>query len=237
MNTKMIAVGAVAASSLLFGSVARAQGTADEAGRQAGGRGNAPPPADRAVELKVDTGYAQGFGNVASGRPSLTDVGSAGGAVEIGAGYRFNPNFMLGLYGTGATFSRGSAVDSTTNLYAATAGIEANWHFLPRLELDPWVGLSSGWRGYWANSNAGTLSEHGLQIVRLQVGLDYRIDQAVAVSPVIGADLSTLVTEQTPGQTGWHDIQSPNVNTFLFAGIMGRFDIPTASSSGRVASR
>jgi len=76
-----------------------------------------------------------------------------------------------------------------------------------------------------------------MEIAKLQVGLDYRIAQAVAISPVVGADLSTFFTQQTPESNGWTNISSPQVNTFFFAGVMGRFDIPTQSSSSQVASR
>jgi hypothetical protein len=201
---------------------------------------HARDPADRSLELTVGTGYAQGFGNVGTGRPSLGDRGGAGGAVQVGVGYRLIPQLTLGLYGAGSMFDRSDQVDGSTNLYTANAGVQADWHVLPSAhDLDPWLSLGTGWRGYWEHANAGTLSMHGLELARLQVGVDYRLDREIAVSPVIGADLSTFLTEAAPNAS-FSNIPSPNVNTFVFGGIQGRFDIPVGertSSSITVASR
>jgi hypothetical protein len=237
MNSKWVAAAAVAVGSMLIAGAAnaaekdQAQDTSAENGRL--------DPISNAVELRVATGYAQGVGNVGANMPSLTDTGTAGGEVELGVGYRLIPQLTLGVYGSGAAYGRGSQVDSSTSLYSATAGAEADWHFLPgRSEWDPWVSLGAGWRGYWLNDSQGTTSLQGWQIARLRVGVDFRIDKAVAIAPVIGADLTTFFTQSTPVSNGSTNIQSPNVNTFLFAGIQGRFDIPTGSDSpSRVASR
>jgi hypothetical protein len=195
--------------------------------------------ADRSVELTVGAGYAQGLGNVGAAQPSLGDVGQAGGAVQLGAGYRLVPQLTLGVYGSGAMFARGDQVDSTTNLYTATAGVQADWHFIPAAShFDPWVSLGTGWRGYWLSADQGTTALHGLELAKLQVGVDYRIDRSIAVSPVIGADLSTFLTESTPTTDAYHNIHSPKVDTFLFAGLQGRFDIPVgARGDQQVASR
>jgi hypothetical protein len=76
-----------------------------------------------------------------------------------------------------------------------------------------------------------------MEIAKLQVGLDYRIDQAVSIGPVVGADLSTFFTQSTPGSNGFSNISSPQVNTFVFAGLMGRFDVPTQLNRSQVAAR
>jgi len=236
MNTKWITALTVALSGVVVSGVAGAA-EKDEAGAQQSSRELAP--ATHAVELTIGTGYAQGFGDVASGQPKLTDLAQAGGAVQTSVGYRVIPQLTLGVYGSGAMFSRADQVDSTTNVYSASAGIESDWHFLPSShQLDPWVSLSSGWRGYWVHNNQAETSLQGLQIARLQLGLDYRIDNAIAISPIIGADLSTFLSERTPTSGGFTNISNPNVDTFLFAGLQGRFDIPTRSgSTSQVASR
>jgi hypothetical protein len=237
MISKWMAAAAVASGSVLFAGAASAQ---SEGGAAAPGeqRSSEVAPAARAVELTIATGYAQGFGNVASGQPSLTDVGLAGGAVEVGAGYRFVPQLSLGVYGSGAMFGRGDSVDKNANLYSATAGVEAGWHFLPARSIDPWISLGTGWRGYWVSADRGTTSQHGLELAKLRVGVDYRLSQSVSISPVIGADMSLFLTQSTPGADGYSSISSPNVNTFVFGGVLGRFDIATGgASTSRVASR
>ncbi len=237
MNTKLTLGTSVTIALLSFAATAGAQTqTKDEVKTE--GRSADLTPATHAVELTVGTGYEQGFGKFSSGQPSLTDIGTAGGAVQLGVGYRIIPQLTLGLYGSGAMFGRADQVDSSTKLYSAAAGVQTDWHFLPGgHELDPWISLSSGWRGYWINQNTGNASAQGMEIAKLQVGLDYRVAQAVALSPVIGADLSTFFTESTPQSNGFASISSPQVNTFIFAGVIGRFDVPTESAHSQVASR
>jgi hypothetical protein len=237
MNTKMIPGAVLTMSALSFATNASAQAQdKDQVIPEAPTRDF--PAATRAVELTIGTGYEQAFGRVAADQPSLTDMGQAGGAVQIGVGYRLIPRLTLGAYASGAMFGRGDQIDSSATLFSSSAGIQADWHFLPGgHELDPWVSLGSGWRGYWINENAGNVSVQGMELAKLQVGLDYRIDQAVSVSPVVGADLSAFFTESAPGSDGFRNISNPHVNTFLFAGFMGRFDIPTETDHSRVASR
>ncbi len=180
----------------------------------------------------------QGFGDIGTNQPTLTDVAQPGGAVQLGVGYRLIPQLALGLYGSGAMFSRGDSVDSSTNLYSAAAGVQADWHFLPaHYEFDPWVSLGTGWRGYWIHGEGGTTSLQGLELGKLQVGVDYRLARTIAISPVVGADLSMFLSESSPTSQSFSNISDPKVNTFAFAGLMGRFDIPVGARSAEIAAR
>jgi hypothetical protein len=236
-QTKRILVIASTMGALLVAGSANAQvQTKDEATEGAAEKRLAP--ATKAVELTVGTGYEQGFGKFGSGQPSLTDVGTAGGALQIGVGYRVIPRLTLGLYGSGAVFGRGDQVDPSANLYSTAAGFQADWHFLPGGHLlDPWISLGGGWRGYWIGANSGTTSIQGMEIAKLQVGVDYRIAQSISVSPVVGIDLSSFFTQSTPETNRFTNIPSPDVNTFLFAGMMGRFDLGLGSRNQQTASR
>jgi hypothetical protein len=241
MNRKWMAASAAVVGTTMFAGVASAQETTSSPARdeaRAGAPSRELPAAKDAVELTIGTGYAQGFGDVASNHATLQDLGTAGGAVQIGVGYRVLPQLTLGVYGTGAMFGRADSVDGSAKLYSATAGVQADWHFVPQAsEWDPWVSLGTGWRGYWVDADQGTTSLHGWEIAKLQVGVDYRIAPAVAISPVIGADLSTFFTESTPQSSGFANLSSPTVNTFVFGGVLGRFDIPTRGTGSGVAAR
>ena len=236
MNSKWMAAFAAAIGTVALAGVASAQ---ERERTVTPTRSDRLAAANDAVELTVGTGYAQGFGEIGTNQPKLTDVSQPGGAVQIGVGYRIIPQLTLGLYGAGSMFSRGDQVDTSTNLYSTAAGIQADWHFLPTgYEWDPWVALGTGWRGYWIHGNQGTTSMHGLELAKLQVGVDYRVARAVAISPVVGGDLSMFLTESTPASPSFSNITDPKVNTFVFAGLMGRFDIPVGNeASSQVAAR
>jgi hypothetical protein len=181
MNMKIKFAAALATGLFsLAGSAQATEGAKDSASPSEDANARLPA-ADRSVELTVATGYAQGFGDVAAEQPSLTDVGQAGGAVQVGVGYRLLPKLTLGVYGSGATFSRGDRVDGSTNLWSATAGAQADWHFIPSgSTVDPWVSLGTGWRGYWVSADQGTTSIQGLQLAKAQVGVDFRVAPQIA---------------------------------------------------------
>jgi hypothetical protein len=238
MNSKWTLAASAAMGTMLLAGTASAQETTRDAAQTTGDRARDLPAATHAVELTVGTGYAQGFGNVGAQQAKLTDIGTAGGEVQLGASYRLLPPLGVGVYGTGAMYGRGDQVDGSANLYSATAGIQGDWHFLPAAsEWDPWVSLGTGWRGYWVNTNEGTSSLHGWEVAKLQLGVDYRIAPAVSISPVVGADLSMFFTQSPATATGFSSVSSPDVNTFVFGGLLGRFDIPTEAKAGSVAAR
>jgi hypothetical protein len=186
------------------------------------------PRASSGIELGVSTGYSQGFGKIATAQPTLGDISGAGGAVEVDIGYRLIPNLALGVYVTGAEFSVPDSGPTNTNQFSASAGVQAILHILPDRTWDPWVSVGTGWRGYWSKTDVvGTTSRHGVEAGRVQAGVDYRLNDKIALSPLIGADLSVFVTEQTAGQSTWHNIQDPNVNTFVYGALAARFDVPT----------
>jgi hypothetical protein len=148
-----------------------------------------------------------------------------GAAVELNAGWRINPSWLVGVYGTTAWFSTGSNPGNTLNNWSATAGVQGNYHFLPGEGFDPWVGLGAGWRGYWVNRPEGRDTRHGLDVARLQVGVDIPVTSGVNISPFAGATASLFLTQQLANETSFSNISSPNVNFFFTAGVMGRFDL------------
>jgi hypothetical protein len=238
MNSKWTLAASAAMGTMLLSGAASAQQAPRDEAQASSDRSRDLPAATHAVELTVGTGYAQGFGNVGALQPKLTDIGTAGGEVQLGAGYRLLPSLGLGVYGSGAMYGRGSQVDNETSLYSATAGVQGDWHFLPAAsEWDPWVSLGTGWRGYWLNNTQGTSALHGWQIAKLQLGVDYRVAPAVSISPVVGADLTMFFTQSAAQATGYSSVSSPDVNAFVFGGLLGRFDIPTQSPASGVASR
>ena len=93
--------------------------------------------------------------------------------------------------------------------------MQANYHFLPDNEWDPWVGLDTGWRGYWVKHATGTDSRHGLDIARLQAGVDYRVSPEFALSPYVGAGLTTFLTQELAAEQSFSNVRSPDVNIYV----------------------
>jgi hypothetical protein len=183
------------------------------------------PPAN-ALEIAVATGYTQGVGPIGGNTQHVEDLSRAGGAVELDAMYRINSTFAVGAYGSFSKYATGDQISDQTDVFGATAGIQAAAHLRPERSVDPWVSVGSGWRGLWLSPQSGkNTSLQGLELARLRLGVDYRISEDVAISPVIGGSLNMFVSEDSPMTTKYTEISSKKANFVGFAGIAGRFDL------------
>jgi hypothetical protein len=176
------------------------------------------------LELSAGLGYGQGLGPVGRGVPTLQQLGNAGGTLQLNAGWRIDPRWEVGVYGEYGLYSSGSRSDSN-HAVSAAAGIQGQFHALPAHRTDPWVGLGFGWRGYWGDVDSGKYRLQGLDLVRLQAGVDYRLTPSLAIGPVAGATVSYFLSEKAPGASHYSDTESRKADTFVFAGVGGRFDL------------
>ncbi len=179
-------------------------------------------PSD-AFELKVGTGYTQGFGNVAPGRP-IDDVAGAGIGASADVDYRINIPWSIGVEGQYQEFS--SAQNTSSRGLAVNLG--ATYHFMPVLHGDPWLRFGTGYRFVWENDPVGapnlSVLRHGLDVLTLKIGYDVRATEDVALGPVVGADLNVFLWQDASnGSAG--ALSSAQVGTFVYAGLQGRFDM------------
>jgi hypothetical protein len=219
----LIHVGSILSAALLVASAGTAR--AQQVEEESSGFDHAVAPVSRALEIAVGGGYLQGAGDIAADAARVQDLSGPGGTVELKLGYRAIPNLAFGGYGAYSQFGTGdSAVGN--DVRSASAGVYADWHFRPDRSVDPWVGLSSGWRGLWLVPDSGKqTSLQGWEIVRLQVGLDYKVSPEIAIAPVIGASVNVFLTQDTPATADFETIQDPRPNVFFFGGLQARFDV------------
>ncbi len=115
---------------------------------------------------------------------------------------------------------------------ASATGVQGQFHVQPLAALDPWVGLGFGWRGLWIDHGMGTHAMQGLDLVRLQVGVDYRVSPRFSIAPVLGVTATEFLKEKRPGATSYANVSDRKVSTFVFAGLSGRMDILGGSTRG-----
>jgi hypothetical protein len=179
------------------------------------------------VEVAVATGYTRGAGPLADNGGHLEDIAGPGGAVALAAAYRIDPTFSVGAYGTFSKYNNGDPMaDVHTDVLGATAGIEGIVHLRPARSIDPWVSLGTGWKGLWRNEPSGrNTALQGLELARLQLGVDYRVSPEISLAPIVGGSLGMYLGEDSPMTTGYSEISDKRVNVTGFAGIAGRFDL------------
>jgi hypothetical protein len=171
-------------------------------------------------------------------RPSAEECSAAGGQLEVDFGYRLTPELMIGLFGTASKYGSRAGLPTGNATSSASIGAQAGWHFRPLHGLDPWLTLGSAWRGYWEHvgTGLGTNSFGGWEIARVQVGLDARLNDRLAIAPVLGADVNMFISESAAGTLGYRAIPG-HLNTFVFAGVAGRFDIGPSTSTATIMGR
>jgi len=181
-------------------------------------------PTGRALEIAVGGGYTQGAGG-AGAAGSIEDVTGAGGNVELQVGVRIRPSFTLGAYGTLARFDAGDMLPEG-RAWGATGGVQARWNAREDRSIDPWISVGAGWRGLWLSpSSGGSSSAHGVELLRVQLGVDYRISPSFAITPVVGASASTFLVEDGPLSDGLTRVRDNQLDVYGFTGVLGRFDI------------
>lgn len=184
----------------------------------------------RALEIVVGTGYTQGFGSLQSG-VDMRDVITPGIGVDVGLGYRANPHWALMFGGQYQEF----AAERAASARGFLTGVAAAYHVAPYTRTDPWVQLGAGYRFLWENPHDVTqpnLLSHGIELAKLTVGVDFRVDKDVAIAPVIGADV-TLPLWQAIGGNASVAINDPRPSTFVFAGLQARFDVTAEHESAK----
>jgi len=188
-----------------------------------------------AFEVKIGTGYTQGFGLL---RPSqsLPDVAGAGLGVNVDADYRANPYWSVGLQGEYQEFANNTSTNNAARGMAGNIGVTG--HFAPFIHGDPWIRVGTGYRLLWSvaptNGEPNTLV-HGFEVAKATIGYDLRASSAVAIAPVVGADLDIFGWQEQNGVNS--TLSSAQVGFFVFGGLQGRFDMGETEGRTQVAKR
>jgi len=182
-----------------------------------------------AFELKLGTGYTQGFGRIVPG-VGIPQVAGAGVGVNLELDHRVTPYWSWGIQGQYQELGREDNAGGSRGL---TGNIGVTGHMSPYSATDPWARIGSGYRLLWLVDPPflPTQMLHGFEAADLMLGLDLRPASSVALSPVIGADVNVFVWNHSV------PLSSAQVGTFIFAGLQLRLDAgPKAVEAPAVAN-
>ncbi len=172
-----------------------------------------------AFELSLATGYTQGFGSLETGN-SVSSVANAGIGFELGLGWRINPRWAVLWAGQWQDLG---AERTQSSVNGFTNSIAVQYHFAPTLRTDPWAEFGAGYRFLWESfPYQSDVTHSGWQLARVRLGLDFRIDESASIGPVVGADVNLFQWTSGPGYSFYN---GGDISTFLWAGVLGRFDI------------
>jgi hypothetical protein len=260
----------IAASSLglvvLLSGSARAQGEAPATQSEA-----FPPPkvqhredwmAPAGLQLGLRTGYALGSGVVYSGLP-VTRGTDGYLPIILDVGIRMLPEFYLGAYGQfGFVTNKGDVTTCPTGFGCTTQnwrfGIAADYHFMPRLRWDPYIGINFGYEvlheslegttavpvapGVNVPANVSVdVTDRGWEYIGFTLGSDYRLSRYAAIGGFLSASLnqynvhSGTQTAVVAGQSVTTPLPEVNhgMHEIYIIGLRGTFDAPFGGGSAR----
>jgi hypothetical protein len=182
------------------GGLALASSASARAQEEQGSFARQPVRAPRsAFEIGVTPGYTQGFGRIAGETRRIQETSDAGFGAALSLGYRASPHWHIGWTGQFQEFGANPSLPGNTAVRGLLTGVDATFHTMPYERVDPWVEYGAGYRMMWiAPANEAATLYHGLELARLQAGVDFRVSPDVAIGPMLGADLDMFLYE-VPG--------------------------------------
>jgi outer membrane protein W len=142
--------------------------------------------AGRKVRLGVGVGFAMPLGDLSTA-PLSYDI-TRQVPVSLEAGYFIAPHLLIGAYGQYG-FAAGGEDSGDGTVRDVSFGIQAQYHAAPRAGIDPWLGLGVGYEILSNRSEQGDMVARGLELARLQAGLDLRVAPAFTLGPFLGLSL------------------------------------------------
>lgn len=196
----------------------------------------ADPSPGFGASLRLAYGIPMGSASGEAGA-DLSKIFSGSLPIQVDVGYRFTPNLSVAAYyqyafafvasdlGSGSYTCSSSGVSCSGN--DMRLGIEAFWHFMPGQQLDPWIGLGTGYEWSKVTVESGGISAdvkfHGWEFFNAQVGLDYQVAPQLGVGPFVQFALGQYSTAEALGTSG--DIANKAVHEWLQIGVRGTFNL------------
>ncbi|MCP3102853.1 hypothetical protein LZ198_28645 [Myxococcus sp. K15C18031901] len=178
------------------------------------------------VNIGLGAGYVYKHGTSrTTGAPEnlkITDAADVSIPLLVELGYRINPRFYVGVWGTWEkVFTKTNDISCPENFDCNNSqwrfGPEGRFHFLPTSRFDPWVGLAVGLEILKSHVKGDTqvalpngataparfdssVTDRGPTFARLSIGGDYRLARFFAVGPMLTASIGSY-TVRTGDQT------------------------------------
>jgi outer membrane protein W len=195
------------------------------------------PPAERRVRIGLGFGRGLPFGSYESDttmRSSSFDQTP----LSLEAGYLIGGHVVVGAYAQYGFMSNGyespcSYWVGKCSKHTTTVGIQAQYHMTTDELLDPWVGVGVGYErlNFHAKPADGatysvTSVRSGIELVKLQGGLDFRLARAFSFGPFVsysvGEYLHRTDTFSGAGGEGSQSINlAPASHQWLTLGVKG----------------
>jgi hypothetical protein len=190
-------------------------------------------PSDTGVALGARVGAALPLGS-AEQNDDLSDGIALGIPIMLEGGYRFGPGIVVGAYlGWGPLFTKHCPDAASCSAWDLRFGLKGEYHLRTLPNIDPWVGLGTGWEILHGSQSAGSVSTSsslsGFEFVTLQGGADFVLAPSITGGPFLSFSLGEYSNASVSGGAGGDASASiPNkaLHEWLTIGFRAAYDIP-----------
>jgi opacity protein-like surface antigen len=201
----------------------------------------------------VRVAYTDGVGVVYKG-VHLSDASSGALPLLVDVGWRIVPELYVGVYGQYApvflkTYALTCPSGSSCTAQDWRFGVEADYHFLPRSTLDPYVGLGAGYEilhtslrgvtlvpqgeGFVLATVQESITDRGWEFVSLTAGLDWRFCESLGAGLFVLGTLGEYNVQAASGTATSGMQQEPlsflpiqiAPHALAFVGLRGTFNL------------
>ena len=187
---------------------------------------------DQGVQLAARVGFTLPFGSVlgdnGGGASSFSDTFTGFIPFELEAGYRINPNIMVGAflqYGIG--LPKNCATGASCSGHDISFGIQGHYHFAPKEQIDPWGGVGIGYEilglSQSGSTSNGDLTLSGFQYITLQGGVDFPVAANFKLAPFINLAIGSYTNESFNGNSS--SSFNSAVHELVTVGLRGSFTL------------
>lgn len=195
------------------------------------------------LEVGLRTGYAiplgAAVGGGTNGSGDLSKVYNGVIPIWVDAGYRLNPNMMIGAYFQyGIGMLNNSAFQGCGQGGVSCSGndmkiaAQFHYHLMPDQTIDPWAGIGIGYEIASVSASAGGQSAgssfSGFQFFDIQAGADYKVMPNLGIGPFIDFSLGQFSNCSYSGAAsslGSCKIAQTAMHEWFTIGIKGAYDI------------
>lgn len=218
MKTVLVGMGVVCA--LTIAGAASAEAPPERVGFQMDIRtGYAIPGGD--IANNVNTNQGAKLSDYAGGQvPLLVDIGAKViPMLFVGGYFGFGFGGPSGQMETLCNSDGGSCLAVSVHL-----GVEAQVHFIPEGEVNPWLGYGIGYESLAFSHSGGsssddddTLSVSGWEYAHFMGGVDFRLSRVVGLGPFVDYSLGEYKTAEVGSVS--QDIPSTAMHSWLTLGV------------------
>jgi hypothetical protein len=193
----------------------------------------APAAASAQVSLGLRLGFAPAMGEAVKDG-DMSDGVKSQIPVQLDAMYRLSPNLGVGGYFSYGVGQLGGSIadlcdaqDVDCSARNLRAGVQLHYALAAKGAWVPWGGVGAGYEWGTLSIGDGSVSYRGFELLNLQLGGDYRVNEKLSVGPYVQFSMGqyTNATIDDGNESVSDSIDEKGLHEWFGFGVRGSFSL------------